>query len=167
MDEYAMRKDLFAKVDAEIAELNAKHNPLTFFGHNWMSDLTDEELESLTDKNMASTLKAREKDYPTLPYGDASNQLLPMTFCFCCELACTNVGTMGGHGFKHGVGAPLQNKCQSAYAFASMDVMGANYAKKYGGMAPSLSVQQIISCSGFYGNRGCSGGWHFWAWEYA
>lgn len=31
----------------------------------------------------------------------------------------------------------------------------------------SLSEQQLVSCSGAYGNGGCQGGWYYWAWDYA
>ena len=49
----------------------------------------------------------------------------------------------------------------------AVNVLGANYAKKYGGQAPFLSVQQLVSCSQGYGNHGCNGGHFFWAWDYA
>jgi hypothetical protein len=106
IDEYMMRRYLFAKMDAEIADLNAKHNPETFFAHNFFSDLTDEEKKYLTDKNMVAMLKAANRDYSgVLPFEDASNQALPMSYCHCCVYSCTSVGTAGGHGFKSGLGA--------------------------------------------------------------
>lgn len=58
-----------------------------------------------------------------------------------------------------GVTNPVKNQgsCGSCWAFSSTGVLEAN--ARIHGSSPLLSEQQLVDCSGSYGNHGCQGGW--------
>merc|ERR1712180_180683 len=58
-----------------------------------------------------------------------------------------------------------QGQCGSCYAFAATGSLEGQVFKKTGKL-PSLSEQQIVDCSGKYGNQGCGGGWYGDSWDY-
>ena len=49
------------------------------------------------------------------------------------------------------------NTCKASWAFSATGALEAQYRKVWGQLA-SFSEQQLIDCSGFYGNKGCIGG---------
>lgn len=59
-----------------------------------------------------------------------------------------------------------QGMCGSCWAFASTAVMESAHAIKTSNL-PSLSEQNLVSCSFGEHNLGCGGGWYYWAWNYA
>ena len=57
-----------------------------------------------------------------------------------------------------------QGQCGSCWAFSATGVCESWARIK--GQSPSLSEQQLVDCSGSYGNHGCNGGWPSKALQY-
>jgi len=51
-----------------------------------------------------------------------------------------------------------QGQCGSCYTFSTTGAVEAAYAIEHSTSPPSLSEQEIVDCSGSYGNQGCNGG---------
>jgi len=68
---------------------------------------------------------------------------------------------------SQGMVTPVKNQgqCGSCYSFSATGALeGA--VKKASGNLLSLSEQEIVDCSGRYGNYGCRGGWYQSSWRY-
>merc|ERR1712193_475036 len=66
-----------------------------------------------------------------------------------------------------GMVTPVKNQgqCGSCYSFSATGALEGAW-KKAKGSLPSLSEQEIVDCSGRYGNYGCQGGWYQSSWRY-
>lgn len=63
-------------------------------------------------------------------------------------------------------GVKDQGNCGSCYAFASNSALEAMVSINSGNDPVRLSEQELVSCSGNYGNYGCNGGLEIYSWEY-
>ena len=83
MDEYNIRKGRFLELDAEIERLNSSQTD-SIHAHNFMSDMTLEEIKGL--------LNEQKHDTSRLPYQPLqSNLATPDWYSFCYYNKCSNV----------------------------------------------------------------------------
>jgi len=58
-----------------------------------------------------------------------------------------------------------QQQCGSCWAFSTTGTLEGLYFLTNNNLQ-SFSEQQLVDCSGTYGNEGCGGGWPIWAMTY-
>ena len=146
LDEFQMRFDLYAETNAIIKNWNADDTRTSSMGLNFLSDWTLEEkakLRGLVRDDRPPTTNAIEHDI---------NIAVPNA---------VNWVTAGKVG-------PVkdQGQCVSCWAFSATAAVESNIAITTGLAVPNFAEQQLVACSGAYGNGGCNGGWYYWAWDY-
>jgi len=58
-----------------------------------------------------------------------------------------------------------QGQCGSCWSFSAAESIQSAWAVAGKGL-PQLSEEQLVQCSGSFGNEGCNGGWPYQAFEY-
>jgi cathepsin L/cathepsin H len=147
LEEYNMRKSNYEWMDKEIVRWNSS-NGSSVHGHNWTSDLSRAEYEGMLGlKNQPKPKRANGEVFT------GEGVAIPASNNWCSSGQYCN---------------PVKNQgsCGSCWAFATTASMESAHAIFYSTLY-SLSEQQLVSCSGSFGNGGCQGGWYYWAWDYA
>lgn len=148
VEEFNMRKANFKAIDEEIVAINNQNLTHTV-GHNFLSDMTKAEKDKLLGlKNMPLP----DLSNATRVGADENGLEAPTSVDWKAAGKCTAVKNQGS--------------CGSCWSFAATAAMESAHAIFYSSL-PTLSEQQLVSCSSAYGNGGCNGGWYFYAWDYA
>jgi len=145
-EEEAMRYANWKKDSEEVDLHNAMYGEEYKKGVNQFSDLTDEEFAEyyLTGYRMAD-----KPDNATIFV--PSNEPIPNDVDWRNQGMVTQVKNQG--------------RCGSCYSFSATGALEGAW-KKARGSLPNLSEQQIVDCSGRYGNHGCQGGRFQSSWQY-
>jgi len=137
------RKEIFAKALKTIEEHNGKFKAgIKSFemGLNEHADLTDEEYR----KQLANAQPVPAKLWDAIPMSNITARNVP------------NMVNWYDFGFRNPV--INQGSCGSCYAMASTAAVEGHYYIKYRQLI-QLSQQEIVDCSGNYGNKGCQYGY--------
>nr|KAI8751873.1 cathepsin L1-like [Biomphalaria glabrata] len=118
-------------------------------GENIYSDLTNDEFVARLTGYKSSFLLGKQ---PVVSGASSNLQVTPPSAVNWTEL---------------GYVTPVKNQgqCGSCWAFSATGALEGQYFKKYGTLV-SLSEQNLVDCSGGYGNLGCNGGLMNYAFEY-
>jgi len=136
---------IFAENLNEIASHNSNTHNLYSLGLNQFSDLTNEEFQSL----YLDPLEEDSKVSAPLRYLDISN--------VADSVDWREKGSVSD--------IRDQGSCGSCWAFGSVSALEGLHHIKTGSLE-LLSEQQLVDCSGSYGNMGCSGGLRDAAFKY-
>jgi len=146
-EEEGTRYQIWKQAVTEINLHNAQYDKTFEQGINQFTDMTDEEFKDtyLTGYNP----KPEDDEDSTLWV--PSNEPIPNTVDWR----------------QQGMVTPIKNQgaCGSCYSFSATGALEGQWKKKTGQLI-SMSEQQIVDCSGRYGNHGCHGGRFQSAWRY-
>jgi C1A family cysteine protease len=112
-------------------------------GLNHFSDLTNEEWKAIYLMN-----KSIIKDFHTEE--TSSENHIPKDFAAPTTVNWVSQGKT--------ISVLNQGQCGSCWAFSTVESIDSAFAVTKGGAVPNLSEQQVVSCSGSYGEYGCNGG---------
>ena len=136
------REKVFNENTVKVAEHNADETQTYKQGINQFSDLTQAEFISTY-----LTLKVNEK---------FENAVSSVESPIVGDVDWVAQGKVSG--------VKNQGSCGSCWAFSANGAIESAYLLR--GTAVNLSEQQLVDCSGSYGNHGCQGGWMDSAFQY-
>jgi len=167
IEEELHRFEIFSENIARIAESNDRYHAGKIkytVRMNQFGDLTDQEFKDMY--NCAVRPETVDEEDTPIMGGDDDNELedKPVLAAVADKLK----DTVTINWADKGVVTPVKNQgqCGSCWSFSATGAMECDYAIKNGQLR-SLSEQQLVDCSGSYGNYGCNGGWYYSAWNYA
>jgi len=146
-EEDKVRYAIWKKAVAEIDAHNAQYEKTFTQGINQFTDMTDEEFEANYLGGYVPKQVGEEEPVTWTP----SNEPVP------------NEVDWRSQGYVTGV--KNQASCGSCYSFSATGALEGQWFKARGQLV-SMSEQQIVDCSGRYGNMGCRGGRFQSAWQY-
>jgi KDEL-tailed cysteine endopeptidase len=144
-EEFAFRSEIFKKNLARIAEENSKNENTFTVGINKFADWTPTEFKRV--------LSAKPKSS-----GQVAKSLLNQSVSIPSSIDWRTNGAVNA--------VKDQGQCGSCWAFSAVAAMEGRWKIKSGNLL-NLSEQQLVDCSGSYGNEGCNGVWMYQAFEYA
>lgn len=137
------RKNIFLRNVIAINEHNANPKNTYTMGVNQFTDLTQAEFAAIY-----LTLQLPKRSYKEVDTTDVPNGQ---------DIDWQAAGKVSK--------VKNQAQCGSCWAFSATAAMESAYLIQ--GIDVDLSEQQLVDCSGTYGNQGCNGGWMDSAFEYA
>jgi C1A family cysteine protease len=142
IDERAHRFTVFMENWLKIHEHNEKESTYKL-GLNQFADMSASEFKQYVHGNMGSCLLPGKKSINQLRSGGKAAVNAPSSIDWTTK----------------GVVTPVKNQgqCGSCWAFSTTGSIESRYAIAHGKLN-SLSEQQLVDCSGSYGNMGCNGG---------
>lgn len=135
-DEYSFRLGLFYKSVLRVEEQNKKESPWKA-GINKFSDMTPEEIKIFSSTHYP--VDTTTKRYEAVKVRNLKDN--PEEKNWVDEGAVTSVKD--------------QSSCQAGYAFGAIEPYESMHFLKYNQLL-SFSTQQVVDCSGSFGNRKCS-----------
>jgi cathepsin L len=124
---------------------------------NHFGDMTDEEFHEYYNCPATKQIKAEVKRM--INEGSSSDET---------DATLPEGATVDWNAAGYVTPVKNQGQCGSCWAFSATGSMECQHAIQHSQKPPtSLSEQQLVDCSGAYGNQGCNGGWYYDAWKYA
>lgn len=147
--EFQFRTEVFEDKLETIQALNDAKTDAAVYGTNCLSDLTNKELSGLLGIIPPSGESYAKREFAKV------EQTLPATL-----------------NWTNGWTTPVKNQgsCGSCWAFCATTVMESRWKIKKNSKTTAVSLlseQELVDCSGSYGNYGCNGGWPSNGWRYS
>jgi len=133
------------------AKLDAEDEHATY-GVTKFMDLTQAEFKQMYLIQNFTSPKKEGKPYNVLPKATVDERALPAKFDW------RNKGNVVTPVYN-------QQQCGSCWAFSTTENVESMWALAGHGLT-QLSMQQLVDCSGAYGNEGCNGGNTVWSYPY-
>ena len=152
--EYVHRQQIYNSNAEYINSVNNMNHNYTL-GINEFADLTKEEFFKKTTRNSMYSVN-KENSFKRNLKNTIDHHIFTMLF-----------SNMSIDWVSKGAVTPIKNQgqCGSCWAFSTTGALEGAFFIKYGSLL-SFSEQQLVDCSGSYGNNGCNGGIPILAYQY-